>query len=150
MGLSIRQLKEYSVVSESEDKNEKEWNKRVTNAAVVVSLEKNEQVSAIKNEPSFASKGEPMQEVTPKAPSVPEESTEEPKTYTRKKKKDKKTQGDKEKVVEGDKDKDIDTSLVAETQITANISVKDEQPPMSEAEKPEEKDGKKKKKKKKP
>merc|ERR1712198_246156 len=136
--LSIRQMKEYSVVSESEDKNEKEWNKRITNAAVVVSLEKNEQVSAIKDEPSFASKGEPMQEVTPKAPSVPEEPTEEPKTYTRKKKKDKKTQGDKEKVVEGDKGKDIDTSLVAETQITANISVKDEQPPKSEAEKPEE------------
>merc|ERR1712142_1355136 len=45
---SIRELKEYSVVSESEDKDGKEWTKRITSSStVVVSLDKNEEVSAV-------------------------------------------------------------------------------------------------------
>merc|ERR1712142_476829 len=102
---SIRELKEYSVVSESEDKDGKEWTKRITSSStVVVSLEKNEEVSAAP--PTGKTKNEEKQE-TPKSevskPCPTEEPAEEPKTYTRKKKKGKKDNEDKEK--------DVDTSL---------------------------------------
>merc|ERR1711915_1124215 len=140
---SIRELKEYSVVSESEDKDGKEWTKRITGSStVVVSLEKNEEVSAAP--PAEKKKNEEKQETTKSEVSKPcqsEEPAEEPKTYTRKKKKGKKDYEDKEK--------DVDTSL--ETTVvgtSADLQMKGAAP--EEAQNQDEKGAKKKKKKKKP
>merc|ERR1711862_853588 len=110
--------KEYSVVSESEDKDGKEWTKRITSSSTeVVSLEKNEEVSAAP--PAEKKKNEVKQETTKSEVSKPcpsKEPAEEPKTYTRKKKKGKKDNEDKEK--------DVDTSLettVVETSVDLQV-----------------------------
>merc|ERR1712025_1546871 len=147
--VSLRRMKEYSVLSESEDKDEGHSNTKITkvtkNQTVVVSLEKNEQISAQTDHSGAAAMDSNEKQETTQRDLVkpPEEPVDQPKTYSRKKKKDKKSVSES---IQPDQDKDVDTSLPMEETIIATESLESEKPPKQENEIPQAKEEKKKKK----